>query len=188
MVEIRRITIADPLYPQECALREAVLLHPIGYDLARFRREFSGMEEAFEHFVAVVRQAAGPRVVGCATLLPGYPEAGVGKLMQMAVDPQRQGEGIGRGLVVAIESRAFGELGLGELFCHAQLPAIGFYDALGWETVSDEFMEAGIPHRRMRLLGPKPVAPPEVEREIGPDLLHGPTPGGLPGTEGDAGE
>lgn len=162
MADIRRITTADPLYPQECALREQVLLGPIGYDMARFRREFAGMEEKFEHFVAVVRHASGPRVIGCATLLPNYPASGTGKLMQMAVDPQRQGEGLGRRLVVAVESRAFGELGLTELFCHAQLPAIGFYDALGWETVSDEFTEAGIPHRRMRLKAVKPETSAEL--------------------------
>lgn len=165
MADIRRITTADPLYPQECALREQVLLGPIGYDMARFRREFAGMEEKFEHFVAVVRHGAGLRVVGCATLLPAYPAAGIGKLMQMAVDPQRQGEGLGRRLVVAIESRAFGELGLTELFCHAQLPAVGFYDALGWATVSDEFTEAGIPHRKMRLRAEKPETAPEPRLE-----------------------
>jgi N-acetylglutamate synthase-like GNAT family acetyltransferase len=165
MAEIRRISIDDPLYPQECALREQVLLNPIGYDMARFRREFVGLEDKFEHFVAVVRHAAGPRVIGCATLLPNYPAAGVGKLMQMAVDPQRQGEGLGRRLVVAVESRAFGELGLTELFCHAQLPAIGFYDALGWEVDSDEFTEAGIPHRRMRLRAEKPETAPEPSLE-----------------------
>lgn len=165
MVDIRRITTEDPLYGQECALRELVLLGPIGYDMARFRSEFAGLEEKFEHFVAVVRHSTGPRVIGCATLLPGYPGVGVGKLMQMAVDPQRQGEGIGRRLVVAVESRAFGELGLGELFCHAQLPAIGFYDALGWDVDSEEFTEAGIAHRRMRLKAEKPESAPEPEFE-----------------------
>lgn len=161
MAEIRRITTDDPLYPQECALREQVLLNPIGYDMARFRAEFTGLEERFEHFVAVVRHGSGLRVVGCATLLPNYPSPGMGKLMQMAVDPQRQGEGLGRRLVVAVESRAFGELGLTELFCHAQLPAMGFYEALGWGTDSDEFTEAGIPHRRMRLRAQKPDTAPE---------------------------
>lgn len=165
MAEILRITTDHPLYPQECALRELVLLNPIGYDMARFRREFAGMEEKFEHFVAVVRHAAGPRVIGCATLLPNYPGEAVGKLMQMAVDPQRQGEGLGRRLVVAVESRAFGELGLVELFCHAQLPAMGFYEALGWDVDSDEFMEAGIAHRRMRLRAAKPDTAPEPSLE-----------------------
>lgn len=165
MAEILRISMGDPLYPQECGLREQVLLNPIGYDMARFRREFAGLEEKFEHFVAVVRHASGPRVIGCATLLPNYPAPGVGKLMQMAVDPQRQGEGLGRRLVVAVESRAFGELGLTELFCHAQVPAMGFYDALGWEVDSEEFTEAGIPHRRMRLRAEKPETAPEPSLE-----------------------
>lgn len=165
MADIRRITMDDPLYPQECALREQVLLNPIGYDMARFRREFVGMEEKFEHFVAVARHATGPRVIGCATLLPNYPSPGIGKLMQMAVDPQRQGEGLGRRLVVAVESRAFGELALTELFCHAQLPAMGFYDALGWEVDSEQFIEAGIPHHRMRLRATKPEDVADVPME-----------------------
>jgi predicted GNAT family N-acyltransferase len=69
--------------------------------------------------------------------------------MQMAVDLQRQGEGLGTRLVVAIEQRAFGELGLRELFCHARDTALGFYQTLGWEFDSDIFSEAGIPHRKM---------------------------------------
>jgi len=139
----------DPLYAQECALREDVLLCPIGYDLERFKKEFQGVEERFEHFVAVFDHPSGPRVVGCATLLADYPKAGVGKLMQMAVNRQRQGEGIGKLLVVAVERRAFGELQLKELFCHARDTAYGFYSQLGWVFDSEVFMEAGVQHRRM---------------------------------------
>lgn len=149
VVEIRRITADDVLYPQECALREAVLLGPIGLDMAKFRAMFPGVEEKFEHFVAVFDHPSGERVIGTATLLANSPEPGVGKLMQMAVDPQRQGEGLGTRLVVAIERRAFGELGLRELYCHARDTAYGFYQSLGWEFDSDVFLEAEIPHRRM---------------------------------------
>ena len=35
--------------------------------------------------------------------------------------------------------------------CHAQNTAMGFYTRLGWETVGDEFVEAGIPHHKMRI-------------------------------------
>ncbi len=149
MVQIRRITNDDPLYPQECALREAVLLGPIGYDMQRFMREFAGVEEKFEHFVAVFDHPSGPRVIGCAALLPDVPTAGIGKLMQMAIDPQRQGEGIGTRLVVAVEKRAFGQLGLKELFCHSRDTAYGFYESLGWEYDSETFKEAGVDHRKM---------------------------------------
>lgn len=151
MVRIEQINLDHPLYPQECALREQVLLNPIGYDMERFRREFRGMEEAFVHFVAVVDHPTGPRVIGCALLHPGYPEPGVGKVMQVAVDPQRQGEGIGRKLIIAVESYGFGRLGLREIFCHAQLPAVGFYERLGWTAGDGVFLEAGIEHRRLSI-------------------------------------
>lgn len=149
VIQIRRITRDDPLYAQEVALRETVLLAPIGLDLEKFQEMFPGVEERFEHFVAVFDHPKGPRVLGCALLLPDYPEKGIGKLMQMAVDFQRHGEGIGTLLVVALERRAFVELALREVFCHARDTAIGFYSSLGWEFDSDTFMEAGVPHRRM---------------------------------------
>jgi len=149
VVEIRCITASDPLYPQSVALRESVLLRPIGMDIEKFKAMFPGLEEKFEHFVAVFDHPSGPRVIGTALLLPNYPGEGTGKLMQMTVDPQRQGEGLGTRLVVAIERRAFGELGLKEIFCHARDTAYGFYSSLGWDFDSDTFMEAGIPHRKM---------------------------------------
>lgn len=151
LIQIRRITRDDPLYRQECQLREQVLLNSVGLDHGSFCEAYPGYEERFEHFVAVLEHPSGPRVVGCALLLPGEPEAHQGKLMQMAVDPQRQGEGLGRRLVVAIEGRAFGELGLTELYCHSQTTASGFYGKLGWQIDGDEFTEAGVPHYRMSI-------------------------------------
>ncbi|MBX3402223.1 MAG: GNAT family N-acetyltransferase [Phycisphaeraceae bacterium] len=168
MITIRRITLDDPLYPQECALRESVLLRPIGLDVPKFKALFPGVEERFEHFVAVFAHPSGPRIVGCATLLPDHPEPGVGKLMQMAVDLQRQGEGIGTRLVVAVEQRAFGELGLRELFCHARDTAYGFYASLGWTFDSEVFDEAGVPHRRM-VFRPGPVEAENTEPAIPED-------------------
>jgi len=165
MITVRRITLDDALYPQACALREAVLLNPIGLDVAKFKAMFPGVEERFEHFVAVFDHPSGPRVIGCATLLPDYPEPGRGKLMQMAVDLQRQGEGIGTRLVVAVERRAFGELGLRSLFCHARDTAYGFYGSLGWTFDSDVFDEAGVPHRRMVF---HPASPDD--EDLGPSV------------------
>jgi predicted GNAT family N-acyltransferase len=158
--QVRRITRDDPLYEQECDLREDVLLRPLGLSLARFHQEFPGAEERFEHFVAVTRDPArGLRVIGCAALLPNAPASGAGKLMQMAVNPQRQGEGIGRQLVSAVEARAFGGLGLEALSCHARVPVVGFYESLGWQVDSDVFDEVGIPHRRMVVRRPEMEEP-----------------------------
>lgn len=155
VIEYRRIEINDPLYAQECDLRERVLLRDAGYTLESYAAEDPGIEERFEHFVAVSRatgQPGGQRVIGCVTLLPkpgvdGAPPSG--KLAQMAVDPQRQREGIGRRLVIEVEKRAFAELGLERLYCHAQVTAVDFYSNLGWTIEGEKFIEAGIEHFRM---------------------------------------
>ena len=170
MIEIARITPDDPRYEGEKRLREQVLLRAVGYDFASYVRDYPA-EDRVEHFVAVERQTgktpsgwdaasdpcgeppvgSGWSVVGCGLLLPDAPEAGIGKVSQVAVDPQRRGEGIGLRVMTAIEARAFGELGHRELFCHAQSTAVEFYKKLGWGVASDEFTEAGIPHYKMAI-------------------------------------
>ncbi len=159
MIKIQRITTSDPLYAQEVALRDSVLLRPIGLDVQKLQTLFPNLEQQAEHFVAVFDHPSGSVVVGTALLLPDHPEAGSGKLMQMTVDPQRQGEGIGTRLVVAVERRAFAELGLSSIYCHARDTALGFYSSLGWQFDSDTFMEAGIPHRRMIFQNAPPPPP-----------------------------
>lgn len=149
MLRVHRITRDNPLYEQAVDLRERVLLGPIGYTLAKLMKEYPGFEDKLEHFVAVIAHPSGPRVIGNVCLLPGHPSAESGRLTQMCVDPQRQGEGVGQMLLTALERRAFMELGLTELYCHAQDRAIGFYERLGWTTQGDGFVEAGLPHHKM---------------------------------------
>lgn len=151
MIEYLHIDRQHPLYKQEIALRQSVLLDPIKYTMEMLEDEFPGFEDRFEHFVAVVDHPKGKRVIGCALLLPHYPdgEPNTGKLMQMAVDPQRQREGIGRRLVIELERRALGELGLTKLYCHARVDAAPFYASLGWVRSGEPFMEAGIEHYKM---------------------------------------
>lgn len=155
MIRIRRITMSDPLYAQAVDLRTRVLLAPIGMTIDDYRRHAKGAEERCEQFVAVFdHPATGDHVVATATLLPpeGSGEAGgLGKVSQVCVDPQRQNEGIGQKLMAALEARAFGELGLSGLYCHAQLVAIPFYERIGWGSSSEVFVEAGIKHRRMEV-------------------------------------
>lgn len=156
MIRIRRVDRSHPLYPQSVDLRARVLLDPIGLSLEGFARLFPGFEERFEHFVAFVEHPKGPRVVGVVCLLPNFPVTGEAKLMQMAVDPQRQREGIGRKLVVELEKRAFGEMGIRRLFCHAREDAAPFYAQLGWEIEGEPFDEAGIRHFKMTLEADRP--------------------------------
>lgn len=171
MVRIRRISMQDPLYPQAADLRTRVLLTPIGLTIEDFYAMAPGREERFEHFVAVFDHPAGERVLGTAALLPPDQDATepYGKIAQVCVDPQRQNEGIGQRLMIAIEARAFGELEYPGLYCHAQLVAIPFYEKIGWTVSSDVFLEAGIKHKRMEIAAPDPsegVMDPELEFEL----------------------
>lgn len=149
MIRILRISREHPLYAQETDLRERGLLAPIGHSFDWYARTYGTDEANYEHFVAVIDHPTGEKVVGVVCLLPHHPGHGIGKLTQMVVDPQRRREGIGRKLVAAFERRATGELGLTELYCHAQLAAVPFYERLGWEIEGEEFQEAGIGHRKM---------------------------------------
>ena len=160
MITIERIELDNPLYESERLLRDEVLLRPLGLSVAKFESLFPGIEGRYEHFVAVLDHPTGLRVVGCGGLLPDDPKVGEGRLLQMAVDPQRQGEGLGRRLVVAIESRAFAELGFVRISCQARVEAATFYDTLGWTPDGDVFEEVGIPHRSMALDRP----PAQIDR------------------------
>lgn len=67
----------------------------------------------------------------------------------VAVLESARGEGWGRRLMEALEAEAR-ERGFDSLLLHGQTTAEGFYRGLGYETKSDEFDEAGIPHVEMR--------------------------------------
>ena len=105
------------------------------------------------HFVAY----DGGEVVGAARLRTAEggaergsntPDHGTGKVERVVVAADRRGEGWGRCVMNAVESRAREE-GFDRLALHAQTPVQEFYEALGYEAYGDEFEEAGIPHVEM---------------------------------------
>lgn len=59
------------------------------------------------------------------------------------------GKGLGRSLLAAAE-KAASQMGAEEIYLESQKQAEGFYRKAGYETVSGEFLEAGIPHVQMR--------------------------------------
>lgn len=73
---------------------------------------------------------------------------GVGKVERVCVLASHRKGGSGKLIMQAIE-RFASEKGISALKLHAQTHAEGFYKKLGYETVSDVFMEAGIPHVTM---------------------------------------
>ncbi|PSP95608.1 GNAT family N-acetyltransferase [Halobacteriales archaeon QS_4_62_28] len=72
----------------------------------------------------------------------------IGKIERVAVLADYRDSGIGRQVMDRIELLA-GDRSLERLELHAQTHVEGFYERLGYETVSDVFEEAGIPHVEM---------------------------------------
>jgi len=70
------------------------------------------------------------------------------KAERVAVRRSARGEGWGRQLMEAVEALG-AEIGANHCVLHAQRRVEGFYHALGYRTVGEEFEEAGIPHVKM---------------------------------------
>lgn len=132
------------LLEQERALRWEVLRKPLGRPPGSERFSF---EDDALHLVAIDTETSD--VVGCVLFYPDPPkplgEAESGRLFQMAVRPDRQRGGLGARLVNALEARIRAEGGH-HVHLHARCAVEGFYAYLGYQRVTDEYEEVGIPH------------------------------------------
>jgi predicted GNAT family N-acyltransferase len=73
---------------------------------------------------------------------------GYGKVERICVLQEARKTGAGKAIMNAIEKYAR-EKDIHKLKLNAQTHAIPFYAGLGYEIVSEEFMDAGIPHKTM---------------------------------------
>lgn len=76
------------------------------------------------------------------------PEPAVAKVERLAVLEAYRGDGLGRQLMELLEGAA-GEQECDRVCLHAQTTVVDFYENLGYDVVSDEFEQAGIPHVEM---------------------------------------
>ncbi|MEW6677183.1 MAG: GNAT family N-acetyltransferase [Pseudomonadota bacterium] len=74
-----------------------------------------------------------------------------GRIGRMAVRRPFRGKGVGRALLEAALAAARAA-GMTEVFLSAQVQAMGFYARQGFSAEGDEYQDAGIPHRTMRLV------------------------------------
>ncbi|MEK4030871.1 MULTISPECIES: GNAT family N-acetyltransferase [Bacillaceae] len=74
---------------------------------------------------------------------------GLGKAERICILPDYRGKGAGRLIMEAVEAQAR-EQKVPALKLDAQVHAIPFYERLGYEIISEEFMDAGIPHKSMK--------------------------------------
>ncbi len=73
-----------------------------------------------------------------------------GQIGRMAVLAEYRNQGIGNKLLKFVLQHAV-SLGLKQVYLHAQVSAIAFYEKLGFTATGDIFYEANIPHREMSL-------------------------------------
>ena len=132
-------------FGESAELRYGVLHEPFG--VAR-DDDWHDDDPASEHVVAI---AADGTVVGYSRLIMHDTEA---QIRQVAVAFDWQRSGVGSALVQALVSRAL-ERGAHDVWLNARVPAIGFYERLGFEVASDAFAsgKTGLPHRRMEYRG-----------------------------------
>lgn len=82
--------------------------------------------------------------IGTGRLLPN------GHVGRMAVLKDWRGRGVGRAMLTLLLNLAR-ESGFKSVVLHAQTHALNFYIKQGFTAEGHEFMEAGIPHRLMRI-------------------------------------
>lgn len=86
----------------------------------------------------------GDETIGTARI--DIPQAG--KIGRLAVRAGHRRRGIGRLLMERCHEIAERH-GLAEVWCHAQISAVPFYESLGYRISGEAFEEAGIEHRAM---------------------------------------
>lgn len=103
--------------------------------------EWDGRDAECGHVLA--RDASGV-AMGTGRLLPEQ------KIGRMAVLARARGQGVGAAILRELLQMAR-ERGYDSVELSAQTHALGFYVKAGFAVISEEYLDAGIPHRSMRL-------------------------------------
>lgn len=139
-IAIKQISITDPSYQELLQLRNRVLRMPLGMNI--FDEDLSRDQDD-----TIITAYKEDKIIGCV-MLKHLNEKEV-KLRAMAVDNDFRGKGIGSLLVEKAEDTAR-EKGYETIVLHARKTAKDFYAKMGYDTVSDEFIEVTIPHIAMQ--------------------------------------
>jgi predicted GNAT family N-acyltransferase len=136
----REIRFGTSEYRLECRLREEILRSPLGLSLTA--EDLAG-EESQWHFGLF---DPDDDLIGCAVVVILSPSEA--RIRQMAVSPSRQGKGLGRRMMAALEANLRAR-GVTKFVLKARASAVGFYEKLGYTVVGDQFVDVTIPHFRM---------------------------------------
>jgi predicted GNAT family N-acyltransferase len=126
---------AEPLLR---AVREAVFIREQGVSA---ELEWDGLDEDSHHVLALSN--AG-QAIGCGRILPN---AHIGRI---AVVHDWRGKKVGTAIIEALLAYASSR-GYPEVELNAQVQVLPFYQRFGFVAEGDEFLDANIPHRKLRL-------------------------------------
>jgi predicted GNAT family N-acyltransferase len=117
------------------ALREEVFIREQSVPA---EMEWDEFDEQSRHVVAI----ADGVPIGTGRLLPD------GHIGRMAVLRKWRGQGVGSALLTTLMETAR-KLGMSRVVLNAQIQAMPFYLRRGFQAEGEEFLDAGIAHRRM---------------------------------------
>jgi predicted GNAT family N-acyltransferase len=117
-------------------VREQVFVQEQGVPL---ELEWDGLDGQCIHAVA---RLSGGEAIGTARITAR------GRIGRMAVLQSWRGRGVGSALLQALLSESR-KRNIPTPHLHAQSHALGFYERHGFRVIGGEFMDAGIPHRKM---------------------------------------
>ncbi|SIS47951.1 GNAT family N-acetyltransferase [Salimicrobium flavidum] len=103
--------------------------------------EHDGLDEVAVHFVGYEEDK--PVAAARLRVMDDY-----GKLERICVLEEYRGSSFGKQIILEMEEHVQKE-GRDQSKLNAQTRAEGFYQSLGYETISGEFMDANIPHVTM---------------------------------------
>lgn len=133
-------TASGPKWQAISALRRRVFIEE---QQVPENEEWDAADTTATHIAAIYHTGEKYQLIGCARLLPD------GHIGRMAVQKKWRGRGVGAALVqftLGVARRA----NLANTSLNAQTHAIGFYERFGFVAEGDEFIDAGIPHRKMQ--------------------------------------
>ncbi|MHB8963506.1 MAG: GNAT family N-acetyltransferase [Saccharofermentanales bacterium] len=138
-IEVRLVGYGSAVYLQELELRDTILRRPLGMSIRQ-----DDLSQEMDHYH--VGCFVGGQLIGVLVLTPQGD--GSIKMRQVAVDQAFQRQGAGTAMVEFAEQLASSK-GYRNMVLNARREAVPFYLRLGYEINGDEFIEVGIPHRRM---------------------------------------
>ncbi len=141
MRKMINIDFGSTRYDELVELRYKILLEPLGL---KFLDSHRRQEMNYLHIGCI--ECLDDKLIGGLMLAPV--DNDTVRLIQVTVDTKYQREGIGRAMVQYAEKQAK-EIGYKQIFIHARLTAIHFYEKIGFHQEGDIFEEQGLTFAKM---------------------------------------